>query len=164
MRNQNRSNYFENRSHEGTQQASLFTITPMNRRIKILGIILLAIVLYYGLQYISTAIHYNCRIIKDDCVPPINGPSEVIYRVMIRPFWLDQFEIKPTTYFFKDGKFNFWEGEVDGKVVVIRVREDDSAVMQWVEQGLPLKIGIRPARGENIGKWLTDHPEYELSE
>ena len=136
-----------------------------NRRIKIIGLVFVAIVLYYGLQYASTAVHYNCQIIKDDCPPPINHSAELIYRVMVQPPWLDQFEINPMTFFFKDGQFSFWEGKVDGKAVVIRIREDDSPVMQWIfEEGLPRGIPIHPASGDHIKQWIEDHPEYELSE
>jgi hypothetical protein len=136
----------------------------MNRKIKVIGLVFIVIVGYYGLQYGSSAVHYNCAIIKDDCVPPINAASELIYRVMVEPPWLDQFEIEPMTYFFKDGQFSFWEGEIDGKTVVIRVREDDSPVMRWIfEEELPRGVGIHPATGEHIKQWLADHPEYELS-
>lgn len=135
----------------------------MNRRVKIVGLIFGAIVLYYGLQYASSAVHYNCYILKDDCVPPINLASELIYRVMVQPPWLDQFEIETMTHLFKDGRFSFWEGEVDGKTVVIRVSEDGSPVMQWIfEEGLPGGIEINPADGEHIQQWLEAHPEYEL--
>lgn len=137
----------------------------MNRKIKIIGVVLTIIVCYYGLQYGSSAVHYNCAILKDDCVPPINGASELIFRVMVQPPWLDQFEIKPTLYSFKDGQFSFWEGEVDGKSVVIRVREDGSLVIQWIfEEGLPRGIAIHPADSKHIKQWLEAHPEYELSE
>ena len=134
-----------------------------NRRIKIIGLVFVAIVLYYGLQYASTAVHYNCQIIKDDCPPPIYHSAELIYRVMVQPPWLDQFEIDPMTFFFKDGQFSFWEGEIDGKAVVIRIKKDDSPVMQWIEKGLPLGIPIHPASGDHIKKWIEDHPEYELN-
>jgi len=83
---------------------------------------------------------------------------------MVQPSWLNQFEIDPMTFFFKDGQFSFWEGEVDGKAVVILVREDDSPVMQWIEKGLPLGTPIHPAGGEHIKQWLGGHLEYELSE
>lgn len=137
----------------------------MNRKIKIAGLISIVIVGYYVLQYGSSAVHYNCAIIKDDCVPPINGASELVYRVMVQPPWLDQFEIEPMTYFFKDGQFSFWEGEVHGKAVVIRVREDGSPVMQWIfEEGLPRGIAIHPADSKHVKQWLEAHPEYELSE
>lgn len=137
----------------------------MNSIIKIIGLVFGIIVLYYGFQYASSAIHYNCHIIKDDCVPPINLTSKLVYRVMVQPPWLDQFKIDPMMYFFKDGQFSFWEGEVNGKAVVIRVREDGSPVMQWIfEEELPRGIAIHPADGEHVKQWLEAHPEYELSE
>jgi len=77
----------------------------MNRKIKIIGLVFIAIVLYYGLQYASTAVHYNCDILKDDCPPPIYWPNEFIYRTMVQPPWLNQFEISPMMYFFEDGWF-----------------------------------------------------------
>ncbi len=84
---------------------------------------------------------------------------------MVQPPWLDKFEINLTTYSFKDGQFSFWEGEVNGKAVVIRVREDGSPVMQWIfEEGLPGGIAIRPADGERVKQWLAAHPEHKLSE
>ncbi len=135
-----------------------------NKKVKIVGLVFAAVALYYGLQYASSAVHYNCAIIKDDCPPPIYGASELIYRVMVRPSWLDQFEIDPMTFFFKDGQFSFWEGEVNGKAVVIRVREDGSPLMQWIfEEGLPGGISIHPAGGRHVKQWLEAHPEYKLS-
>ncbi len=135
----------------------------MNKRKKTIGLIFGVIIFYYVLQYASSAVHYNCAIIKDDCVPPINGASELIYRAIVQPPWLDQFEIKPTTYPFKDGKFSFWEGEVDGKTVVIRVPEDGSPVLQWIfEEGLPGGVQIRHAHGDHVIKWFETHPEYKL--
>lgn len=135
----------------------------MNRKIKLIGIFIIAAICYYGLQYASTAVHYNCYILKDDCVPPINLASEFVYRVMVQPPWLNKFEISPMTYSFEDGRFNFWEGEVNGKTVVIRVREGDSPVMQWIKE-LPLGVPIYPADGEHIKQWLESHPEYKLSQ
>lgn len=137
----------------------------MNNKVKITGLIFSIIILYYALQYGASAVHYNCDIIKDDCPPPIYWPAELIYKAIVQPPWLDQFEIEPMTYFFKDGQFNFWEGEVNEKTVVIRVQKDDSPVMQWIfEEELPGGIPIHPASGEHIKQWLEDHPEYELSE
>lgn len=137
----------------------------MNQKIKIIALVFVAIIVYYGFQYASSAIHYNCYIIKDDCPPPIYGTAELIYRVMVQPPWLDRFEIDPTTYSFKDGQFSFWEGEINGKAVVIRVGKDGSPVLQWIfEEGLPGKIAIHPADGEHIKQWLETHPEYELRE
>lgn len=142
-----------------------FIMMSMNKRVKIIGLVFGIIILYYGLQYASTAVHYNCYVLKDDCVPPINAASELIYRVMVQPPWLDQFEIEPMTYFFTDGQFSFWEGEVEGKTVVIRVGKDDSPVMRWIfEERLPRGVTIRPADGKHIKQWLEDHPEYALSE
>lgn len=134
----------------------------MDRKVKITGLVFAIIVLYYDLQYASSAVHYNCHIIKDDCVPPINLTSELIYRIMVHPSWLNQFDIEPMTYFFKDGEFSFWEADVNGKAVIIRIQKDESPVMQWIEQGLPPGTPIRPANGEHIQQWLKDHPEYEL--
>ena len=135
----------------------------MNKKIKIIGLAFIVIVIYYCFQYGSSAVHYNCAIIKDDCPPPIYGASELIYRMMVRPPWLDQFEVKPTTYFFKDGQFGFWEAEVGEKSVVIRVPEDGSPVLQWIfEEELPRKVEIKPATGEHIQQWLLEHPEYKL--
>lgn len=137
----------------------------LNKRVKNIALAVGIIVLYYALQYASSAIHYNCYILKDDCPPPINGASELIYRTLVQPRWLDQFDVKPKTYSFKDGQFSFWEGEVDGKVVVIRVPEDGSPVLQWIfEEGLPGKIPISPADDDQVKQWLIAHPEYELSE
>ena len=136
----------------------------MNRKIKITGLVFIAIVIYYAFQYGASAVHYNCAILKDDCPPPIYGAAELIYRTIVQPLWLDRFEIKPTTYLFKDGQFSFWEGEVNGKTTVIRVREDGSPVLRWIfEEGLPGGIEIRPATGEHVARWLADNPEYELS-
>jgi hypothetical protein len=54
--------------------------------------------------------------------------------------------------------------KVDGKIAVIRVRDDDSPVMRWIfEEGLPRGIAIRPANGKHIKQWLVGHPEYEFS-
>lgn len=135
----------------------------MNKKIKILVLIIGIIILYYGLQYISTAIYFNNNILKDDGPPPIKLPGELIYRVIVQPPWLDQFKIDPMTFYFKDGQFNFWEGKIEGKTVVIRVREGDSPVMYWIGSGLPLGIPIQPANGEHIKEWLQNHLEYELS-
>lgn len=136
----------------------------MNKRIKIIGLILVIIILYYSLQYASTAVHYNCEIIKDDCVPPIYLTSEIIYRTMVQPRWLDKFEIDPMMFFFKDGRFSFWEGQVIDKTVVIRVREDESPVMRWIDEGLPLGVAIHPADGLQIKHWFKNHPEFDFNE
>jgi hypothetical protein len=136
----------------------------MNRKVKIIGLVCVIIVLYYGLQYAASAIHHNCAILKDDCVPPINLAGELIYRVIVQPSWLDQFENDLTMFIFKDGRFSFWEGEVNGNIVVLRVREDESPVMLWIEKELPLGIPIRPASGERIQQWIDSNPEYKLSE
>jgi hypothetical protein len=136
----------------------------MNKRIKIIGLAIVVIILYYALQYASSAVHYNCWVIKDDCPPPINLSAEFVYRLMVQPPWLDHFEIDPMTFPFSDGQFSFWKGEVNRATVVIRVREDESPVMRWIEEGLPLGIPIYPASGEDVKQWLAEHPDYELSE
>lgn len=137
-------------------------INKINRNIKIALLVLIVVLSYYGLQYAATAIHYNCYIIKDDCVPPINAVSESIYRVMVQPWWLDQFNVEPMTYFFDDGEFGFWEGTVRGVSTVIRVPKDGSAVMQWVAEDLPVPATIRPANAAQIKKWLANNPEQRL--
>jgi hypothetical protein len=135
----------------------------MSRKLKVIGLILGIIILFYALQLASTAVHVNCTVLKDDCVPPIFWTAEVTYRIL-HPSWLNQFEIEPVTFSFKDGQFGFWEGEVDGKAVVIRVQKDDSPVMQWIGSGLPLGIPIHLASGEHIQQWLKSHPEFQFSE
>jgi hypothetical protein len=133
----------------------------MNTRLKTVSLAVLVLVVYYALQYGSSAVHYNCAILKDDCPPPIYGTAEIIYRIMVLPPWLDKFEIVPMTYAFQDGTFTFWAGEVKGKSVVLRIREDESPTMEWIRDypGIPMY----PATGEHVKQWLTEHPEYELS-
>ena len=134
----------------------------MNKKIKNIGLVIIIVILYYCIQYASTAVHYNCDIIKDDCTPPIYWVSKMIYRVMVQPPWLDDFEIAPTVYSFVDGRFIFWEGELNRKTIVMRLREDESPVMRWVEQKLSVPVNIRPASGDNIGRWFLNNPEYKL--
>lgn len=128
-----------------------------------LSVLALAIIpVYYGLQYAATAVHYNCNILKDDCVPPIYWPNEFIYRILVQPPWLDKFEYTPIVFSFSDGRFSLWEGEVGGKPVVIRVSENSSPVIQWIfKEGLPGGIDIHPASGDHIQEWIKTHPEYE---
>ncbi|MEN9342128.1 MAG: hypothetical protein RIQ54_384 [Candidatus Parcubacteria bacterium] len=129
---------------------------------KITLVIVGTMALYYSAQYATTAINYNCQIIKDDCVPPIYRPSQFVYRILFQPPWLDQFKINPTTYLFEDGEFGFWEGTANGKNIVIRVPKEKSPVQAWIAEGLPLAVEIRPASGAHAQQWLKDHPEQTL--
>lgn len=56
----------------------------MNRCLKILFVLIIAVGLYSGIRYIGTAIHYGCNpdpIVNveggDDCAPPIRGVGEL---------------------------------------------------------------------------------------
>lgn len=137
-------------------------LNKINKKKKIALLIFGAVCLYYAVQYVTTAIHYNCQIIKDDCVPPINLSSQLIYRTLFQPPWLEQFKIEPTTYLFEDGEFSFWEGTVNEKVVVLRISKDKSPVMTWIAAELPVPVEIRPASGAHIQQWLKDHPTQKL--
>lgn len=48
-----------------------------------------ALVCFYTLQYIVTAIHFGCRDEAEDCPPPIYGAGEIVYRILVQPPWLD---------------------------------------------------------------------------
>lgn len=56
-----------------------------------IGIIVLAILCFYALQYISTAIHSACVDPNEDCPPPIHLAGEIVYRILVQPPWLDTF-------------------------------------------------------------------------
>ena len=92
--------------------------------------------------------------------PILGGPTK---SVSIRAIMENQEIISndQKVYSFEDGNFSFWEGEVDGNIVVIRVREDDKASMRWVEKGLPRGITIHPASIDHIRQWQDGHPEYK---
>lgn len=133
---------------------------------KVIKKIFYAIIVFgvlYVLQYVSTAVYYNCTVLKDDCPPPIFAPSAFIYRVVVHPFWLDAFTIHPTEFSFAGGTYTFWEGIVEGNPVVIRVPKNGSPVMQWIDMGLPLGVPLRPAQGDTLLKWIASHPEISLT-
>lgn len=76
----------------------------------------------------------------------------------------EKFEEEPKIYSFKDGRFSFWEGNInENAVMVIRVREDNKPSKRWVEKGLPPGIPLRPAPEEHIQRWLDSHPDYKIN-
>jgi hypothetical protein len=58
-----------------------------HRPMKTVGVILLALVCFYGLQYVATEIHFACQVPEEDCPPPFYWAGEFIYRIMT-PAWL----------------------------------------------------------------------------
>lgn len=59
-----------------------------NRFIKITGVTIIAIICFYTLQYVSSAIHSGYQDSKEDCLPSIYGAGEIVYRLLVRPPWL----------------------------------------------------------------------------
>jgi hypothetical protein len=66
----------------------------MTKKMITTGIVVLGIVCFYALQYVSTAIHVACLNPAEDCPPPINIAGEIVYRVLVQPPWLDNFYTK----------------------------------------------------------------------
>lgn len=130
--------------------------------IKKIGGVVVVLVVYYALQYGASAVHYNCHVIKDDCVPPINGVSELIYRTIVKPYWLEQFESSPTTYTIGGEQYRFWQGSTqnNGKPVILRAKANESAVLSWIAAGLPLGTPITPASGDQVLDWMREHNEF----
>jgi hypothetical protein len=134
----------------------------IHRYKKSIAVSVFAVGVFFLLQLISTAVYYNCTVLKDDCPPPIFGPNAFLYRTIFHPFWLDEFALQPIEFSFADGVYTFWEGTVDGDAVVIRVPKNGSPVMQWIEMGLQLGTPIRQAQGNTILQWIAEHPEISL--
>ena len=56
--------------------------------IKRVGIAVVALVGFYGMQYISTSIHYACQLPEEDCPPPFYLIGELFYLTIVQPPWV----------------------------------------------------------------------------
>lgn len=63
----------------------------LGKLIKIVGIGLAILALFYAIQYVSTAIHAACANPQEDCPPPFYLAGELGYKVIVQPPWLDKF-------------------------------------------------------------------------